>query len=520
MLVRSPAMGRSLYDELDPPRNYVPTPKDPTPTNYFPVLLGLAPLYQERRPEVSYLVFAKSSHPRKPQSIINDTIHDNAPKVPLHDGIIDITDVGDKSYYTETFPVSSSTLYAKENREPTGSHVTKDASTFKCVPSPRIETVISLSSGDTTASGIGPSAFVTGASHHRWKMSFLARVLGPWTSRPFGAYPEEPATPTEVVKALRLEEFANGQASKELQTRLDNHYFDNDDGFFTRFQRLGSHWWSLVQVKHWHELTLSLSKKDCLRWERAGSAFRQESEHINASLSGLTRSNIVTKTEHRSDFVSLTNHNEKFGNFYLKDRCRNFQWQDIQMLFDLPSSKKNRIEVMAVLAAIISLTLLYSAAHLGLWNYPFPSRTEAIMWRISGATLFWCPASILLFSSVWGLLELCESGFRKFQRAMSLKGRKTGPAAMTIDFETPEYPSLMYWTMDWLHEKLRIFWIVTKWSIVAVAMIPLLYPYAIIFPVLYPFARFFLVVESFISLRHIPIGVYEGVGWAQYIPHL
>lgn len=40
------------------------------------------------------------------------------------------------------------------------------------------------------------------------------------------------------------------------------------------------------------------------------------------------------------------------------------------------------------------------------------------------------------------------------------------------------------------------------------------------FCILYPFGRVFIVVESFISLRHVPVGVYEGVGWAQYIPHL
>ena len=38
--------------------------------------------------------------------------------------------------------------------------------------------------------------------------------------------------------------------------------------------------------------------------------------------------------------------------------------------------------------------------------------------------------------------------------------------------------------------------------------------------VLYFFARGYIVVESFLSLRHVPIGVYQDVSWAQYIPHL
>lgn len=33
-------------------------------------------------------------------------------------------------------------------------------------------------------------------------------------------------------------------------------------------------------------------------------------------------------------------------------------------------------------------------------------------------------------------------------------------------------------------------------------------------------ARAFLVVEAFISLRHVPEGVYQVVQWTSYIPHL
>lgn len=36
---------------------------------------------------------------------------------------------------------------------------------------------------------------------------------------------------------------------------------------------------------------------------------------------------------------------------------------------------------------------------------------------------------------------------------------------------------------------------------------------------LYIFSRLYIVVESFVSLRRVPIGVYETVTWAQYIPH-
>ena len=33
-------------------------------------------------------------------------------------------------------------------------------------------------------------------------------------------------------------------------------------------------------------------------------------------------------------------------------------------------------------------------------------------------------------------------------------------------------------------------------------------------------ARIFLVVESFVSLRHVPIGVYASVPWSDWLPHI
>jgi hypothetical protein len=44
--------------------------------------------------------------------------------------------------------------------------------------------------------------------------------------------------------------------------------------------------------------------------------------------------------------------------------------------------------------------------------------------------------------------------------------------------------------------------------------------FAMLFSPLLLAARLFLVVESFISLRDVPSGVYATVPWAQYIPHI
>ena len=38
--------------------------------------------------------------------------------------------------------------------------------------------------------------------------------------------------------------------------------------------------------------------------------------------------------------------------------------------------------------------------------------------------------------------------------------------------------------------------------------------------ILYALSRIYIVVESFISLRHVPIGVYAAIPWVQDIPHI
>jgi len=37
---------------------------------------------------------------------------------------------------------------------------------------------------------------------------------------------------------------------------------------------------------------------------------------------------------------------------------------------------------------------------------------------------------------------------------------------------------------------------------------------------LYSGARLFIIVESFISIRKLPLGVFVTIDWAKYIPHL
>ena len=66
-----------------------------------------------------------------------------------------------------------------------------------------------------------------------------------------------------------------------------------------------------------------------------------------------------------------------------------------------------------------------------------------------------------------------------------------------------------------------ILWIVLAPILVAgaVCYVAFLAPFVIGF-LLYFFARVYIVAESFLSLRHVPVGVYQDVSWAQYVLHL
>jgi hypothetical protein len=57
-------------------------------------------------------------------------------------------------------------------------------------------------------------------------------------------------------------------------------------------------------------------------------------------------------------------------------------------------------------------------------------------------------------------------------------------------------------------------------TVVAVAISLPLSVVCITAAILYMLSRLFIVVEAFVSLRRVPIEVYETVTWAQYIPHI
>ena len=118
----------------------------------------------------------------------------------------------------------------------------------------------------------------------------------------------------------------------------------------------------------------------------------------------------------------------------------------------------------------IILPAFYGGIHLTAWNFCFPSKTEQLLWRIS------CSNIMGLIPITWLYLEIAD-------RFLDGRYMDRIPFWGKLD-------SIFVWS-----------------SLIA------LY-------VLYILSRLYIVVEAFVSLRHVPIGVYAAVPWVEAIPHV
>ena len=149
----------------------------------------------------------------------------------------------------------------------------------------------------------------------------------------------------------------------------------------------------------------------------------------------------------------------------LLDNISDFPWD---LDWDLHIAVGQFIPILAV------LSLVYGGVHLATWNFAFASKTQHLLWKI---------ACIDIMATV-PVGILCK-------RVLDTLVHPNRPRPYYRGSEIVVPP----WAVD------------TDLVFVLLSL-----PYIV--------SRIYIVVESFISLRHVPIGVYAAVPWVQAIPHV
>ena len=143
--------------------------------------------------------------------------------------------------------------------------------------------------------------------------------------------------------------------------------------------------------------------------------------------------------------------------------------------------------LLFLLRFFVPLTAAYGGIHLSAWNFEFPSRVESIIWRTACFIIIGSSFALLALPS-WEALDDYSDQFHD------------GPRPK--DWEKRRALNLMGFKFIKALNKTAS------------------YGFGGLLPLCYAASRIYLVVESFISLRHVPIGVYAAVPWVENIPHV
>ena len=130
-----------------------------------------------------------------------------------------------------------------------------------------------------------------------------------------------------------------------------------------------------------------------------------------------------------------------------------------------------------------TLPMAYGAIHLAAWKFDFPTEVEHWLWKAAAIFIMGAfPVSTLV---VFGMAPVVDRLENERERRLKKKRGSTG------------HFYLLYGVSN---------------------ILPKIYSASI--ALIYLLSRIYLVVESLISLRHVPIGAYAAIPWVQDIPHL
>ena len=230
-----------------------------------------------------------------------------------------------------------------------------------------------------------------------------------------------------------------------------------------------------IGVSERRHARFNLTSADIRRWELCASA-------INEILKTTSPRNKyypadTEKVEHLDMFLEERELDETFAihipNFRMNELDRNL---DEHIGNSASLLGKTGLFFLYLLRFFIPLTAAYGGIHLSAWNFEFPSRVESIIWRT---------ACFIIIGSSFALLAV------------------------------PSWQKLDMYSMDSYQSFRSRYW-VSKEALTRTAG----YGFAGLLLLCYGASRLYLVVESFVSLRQVPVGVYAAVPWVENIPHV
>jgi hypothetical protein len=165
--------------------------------------------------------------------------------------------------------------------------------------------------------------------------------------------------------------------------------------------------------------------------------------------------------------------------------------------------------------ALVVIGGLYAGVHLALWNYAFPTRAEMLLWKISCCTLGF-PLAFIALSLIVGFGVLaCLFLYEEIEGNRIVVVLGNSLVSMRSYWEN--FDRLRHETA-WIKYSTRVAVDVFKGTLLICFLAIGLAMFATV--PLYGFARVYIILESLMSLRRVPLGVYQGITWEQYIPHL
>lgn len=216
-----------------------------------------------------------------------------------------------------------------------------------------------------------------------------------------------------------------------------------------------------------------LSAKDVLRWNKISECLKNwERQHpaVNIRESQLESDSLWSLFSKILEYnLDSSRHQESLIGHISDFPGEPGVWLDEDVWEDTISFM---IDEKMFLLLLVTLPLVYGGVHLATWDFHFASKTEHLLWKIACFDIMGTiPFAVLYFLGFRRLFSLFNDGYFNLT------------------------------SLDELYT-------------------PLLWAFYSPLATLYALSRLYIVVESFISLRHVPIGSYAAVPWVQDIPHV